>query len=51
MSLEEYRALRYRSSKTREERKLTRQINLYAALFAVFMVVLAVLALRATFGV
>ena len=32
-----------------KERKLVRQINAYVALFAVFMVAMAVLALRATF--
>ena len=51
MSVEEYRALRRRSSETREERKLTRLINLYAALTAVGMVVLAYMALKATLGV
>lgn len=50
MSVEEYRERRYRSNKTREERRLVRQINLYAALTAVIMVVLAYMALAATFG-
>ena len=39
-----------RNCKTREERKLTRQINTYVALFALFLVVMAIMALRATFG-
>ena len=37
------------SNRDREERKLVRQINTYVALLAVFMVAMAVLALRATF--
>lgn len=39
-----------RNCKTREERKLTRNINIGAAAFAVFMVCMAYLALQATFG-
>ena len=39
-----------RNCKTREERKLTRNINIGAAVFAVFMVCMAYLALQATFG-
>ena len=39
-----------RNCKTREERKLTRNINIGVAAFAVFLVVMAILALRATFG-
>ena len=35
--------------KNYDERKLVRNINIGAAAFAVFMVVMAVLALRATF--
>ena len=36
-------------SKTREERRLVRNINIGAAVFAVFIVWMAILALRATF--
>lgn len=39
-----------RNCKTREERRLTRNINIGVAAFAVFIVVMAVMALRATFG-
>ena len=51
MSYEDYILRRLRSNKTREEKRLERDIAIGAGVTAVICVVLAYMALKATFGV
>ncbi len=51
MTLHDYQVRRYRSRKTREEKRLERDIAIIAGVTAAICVFLAYMALKATLGV